>query len=102
MVGEDQLGFELVVDDWAERLSREFAVVLFPYLKEPMTLDDCRALGGRLATLAGKRACEAGKLGEAVEIVSCCSCKQRVDAGSTASICPTCSARLGSGGDVGG
>lgn len=82
-------------DDWAERLSKEFAVVLFPYLKEPMTLDDCRALGGRLATLAGKRAREAGALGDAASIVECCVCRQQVDVKSTSVICPTCRAGRG-------
>lgn len=96
MARGDQLGFDLRFDDWAERLAREFAIVLMPRLKESMTRDDCRALGGRLAMLASRRAREAGELRDACSIVSCSGCGQSVDVKSSSVLCPTCCARVGS------
>ena len=72
---DPQLGFELRYEGWAEKLEREFSIMLLPVLREGIPTEECRRLAARLVMLAAKRAREASALIDDLPVVKCLKCE---------------------------
>ena len=87
---QTQFGFELRYDGWAEKLEREFAIVLTPYLDKSFAQSKCREISARLAMLAAKRAREASALLDETPMVKCRGCNASIVAQDSVCLCESC------------
>jgi len=85
-----QLG-ELRYEVWAEKLEREFSIMLLPVLRENISTDDCRILAARLAMLAAKRARSASALVDDCPVVKCRKCEAILVYHTAFCLCVSCS-----------
>ena len=88
---DPQLAFDLRYEAWAERLEREFAIMLLPVLRETLSTDECRILAARLAMLAAKRARVASALADDLPVVKCLKCQVILVYQTAFCLCGSCS-----------
>lgn len=86
---------ELRYEVWAERLEREFSLLLIPYMDPKITTEKIRIIAARMAMVAAKRAREASALDDDDDcIVKCASCQTKVVQKVSASLCVDCLRRF--------
>ena len=88
---DPQLGFELRYEGWAEKLEREFSIMLLPVLREGISTEECRILAARLAMLAAKRARDASALADDLPVVKCRKCEAILVYQTAFCLCGSCS-----------
>lgn len=88
---DPQLGFELRYEGWAEKLEREFSIMLLPVLREGISTEECRILASRLAMLAAKRARDASALADDFPVVKCRKCEAILVYQTAFCLCVSCS-----------
>lgn len=98
-----QLELVLEHDAFAERLGREFALILLPVLDKSMPQDRCREVADRLALLASRRAKDEGRMTKASALVPtpCAMCDAPVTLEDAKLLCARCSASVRSAGSEG-
>ena len=52
---QTDFGFELAHDGWAQKLGKELAIMLLPYLDKSFSQSKCRDIADALALLAARR-----------------------------------------------
>ena len=86
---------ELRYEIWAERLEREFSLLLIPFMDPKLTTEKIRVISARMAMLAAKRAREASALDDDDErVVRCASCQINLIQTVSASLCCGCMRRF--------
>ncbi len=80
---------------WAERLEREFSLLLMPYVDPKLATEKVRIISARMAMLAAKRAREASALDDDDKhVVKCSGCRMELIRTTSASICCGCLRRF--------
>ena len=102
-MARDARQVELVLehDDFAERLEREFAIILLPVVDRAMPQDRCREVAGRLALHASRRARDAGRLAALPKPSPCAGCDAPVEQGEGVVLCARCAGDIKSPGSEG-
>jgi hypothetical protein len=86
---------EMRYEVWAERLEREFSLLLIPYMDPKLDVDRIRIISARMAMLAAKRAREASALDDDDDnLVKCSGCRVPVVKATASSLCFECLSRL--------
>jgi|WetSurSiteA1Bulk_404760.scaffolds.fasta_scaffold71843_2 hypothetical protein len=86
---------ELRYEVWAERLEREFSLLLIPFMDPKLTTEKIRIISARMAMLAAKRARQASALDDDDErVVKCASCQTKLIQTVSASLCCGCLRRF--------
>ena len=104
--GDRQLGFAvedgmLRYDGWAEKLEKEFAIILLPKIDLKFSPDEHRLLAARLAMLASKRARDAKVLVDEATLVKCRGCDAQIVAQTAVCLCELCGKNVRSAGSDG-
>ena len=98
---QTDFGFELAHDGWAQKLGKEFALKLLPYLDKSFSQSKCRDIADALALLAARRAREATALRDDLETVVCRGCDASVFLQATSHLCQACGQAFRSAGSDG-
>ena len=86
----EQVSVDFRFEDWAEKLEREFAIKLLPYLDKRYEVEACRKISASMAMLAARRAREASALNDELAPVMCVGCDHTIPSITALHLCATC------------
>jgi hypothetical protein len=82
---------EIRYEVWAERLEREFSLLLIPFMDPKLSTEKIRVVSARMAMLAAKRAREASALDDDdADVVGCVGCKAELVRTVSEVLCLSC------------